>query len=86
MKRRASIQRAERAGVGIDADCLGTRPDRGGNGGKPGDALLSPDTALGEKLERVACLSPPLYLPAPLLSLERPLLTRFLAYLETVME
>lgn len=28
----------------------------------------------------------PLYLPIPLLSLERPLLTRFLAYLETVME
>ena len=28
----------------------------------------------------------PLYLPIPALSLERPLLTRFLAYLETVME
>ena len=35
-ERRADIQRAKRAGVGIDADCLGTRPDRGRMAASPG--------------------------------------------------
>ena len=29
-------KRAKRAGVGIDADCLGTRPDRGNMASSPG--------------------------------------------------
>ena len=79
-------KRAKRAGVGIDADCLGTRPDRGRMAASPG-MLCYPRIRPWERSLRGGW--PGEYLSTylfPLLSLESPLLTRFLTYLETVME